>query len=41
VARQQAIAAEIGEAFRAAFLTIAVFGLAALGLAWSLPLRRV
>jgi MFS family permease len=41
LARQQAIAAEIGEAFRAAFLTIAVFGLAALGLAWSLPIRRV
>ena len=40
-ARQAIIHAEIGDAFRAAFLTIAAFtGIGAL-LAWSLPLRQV
>jgi EmrB/QacA subfamily drug resistance transporter len=40
-ARQAAVQAEIGDAFRAAFITIAAFtGIGTL-LAWSLPLRRV
>jgi predicted MFS family arabinose efflux permease len=40
-ARQAMIHAQIGEAFRAAFLTIAAFtGIGAV-LAWSLPLRRL
>jgi len=40
-ARQAAVQAQIGEAFRAAFLTIAAFtGIGTL-LAWTLPLRRL
>ena len=40
-ARQAIIQTEIGQAFRAAFLTVAAFtGIGAL-LAWSMPLRRV
>jgi hypothetical protein len=40
-ARQTIIQAEIADAFRWAFLTIAVFtGMASL-LAWTLPLRRI
>jgi hypothetical protein len=40
-ARQSAVQAQIGEAFRAAFLTIAAFtGIGTL-LAWTLPLRRL
>jgi EmrB/QacA subfamily drug resistance transporter len=40
-ARQAVVQAEIGDAFRAAFLTIAAFtGIGTL-LAWSLPLRRI
>ncbi len=40
-ARQAIVQAEIGQAFRAAFLTVAAFtGIGAL-LAWSMPLRRV
>jgi hypothetical protein len=40
-ARQAIVASEIGEAFRAAFLTIAVFTSLGTWLAWTLPLRRV
>jgi hypothetical protein len=40
-ARQAIVQAEIGDAFRAAFITIAAFtGIGTL-LAWTLPLRRV
>ena len=40
-ARQAIVQAEIGDAFRAAFLTIAAFtGIGTL-LAWSMPLRRL
>jgi len=40
-ARQAAVHAEIGDAFRCAFLTIAVFTGMATWLAWSLPMRRL
>ena len=40
-ARQAAVHAQIGEAFRAAFLTIAAFTGMATVLAWTLPLRRL
>jgi EmrB/QacA subfamily drug resistance transporter len=40
-ARQAVIHAQIGEAFRAAFLTIAAFTGVGTLLAWSLPLRRL
>ena len=40
-ARQAIVHAEIGDAFRAAFLTIATFTGCATLLAWSLPLRRL
>ncbi len=40
-ARQAAVAAEIGDAFRAAFITIAIFTSIGTWLAWSLPLRRL
>jgi len=40
-ARRVVVEAEIGDAFRAAFVTVAAFtGLGAC-LAWSIPLRRV
>jgi MFS family permease len=39
--RQGVVQAEIGGAFRAAFLSIAGFGLVAMILAWTLPLRRI
>jgi hypothetical protein len=39
--RQVAIAAEIANAFRAAFLTMAIIATMAMGLAWSLPIRRI
>jgi hypothetical protein len=39
--RQTVIHAQIGEAFRAAFLTIAGFTCAGAVLAWTLPLRRL
>jgi len=40
-ARQAAITAEIGEAFRAAFVTVAAFTGLGAWLAWSIPMRRV
>ena len=40
-ARQAIVHAEIGDAFRAAFLTIASFTGCGFLLAWSLPLRRL
>ena len=40
-ARQTAIEAEIGDAFRAVFVTIAAFTGLGAWLAWSIPLRRV
>jgi EmrB/QacA subfamily drug resistance transporter len=40
-ARQAAIQAQIGDAFRAAFLTVAVFTSIGAWLAWSMPLRRL
>ncbi len=40
-ARQAAVSSEIGDAFRAAFLTIALFTGCGTWLAWSLPLRRI
>jgi EmrB/QacA subfamily drug resistance transporter len=40
-ARQAAITAEIGEAFRAAFMTVAAFTGLGAWLAWSIPMRRV
>ena len=40
-ARQAVVQSEIGDAFRAAFITIAAFTGVATWLAWSLPLRRV
>jgi len=40
-ARQAIVQAEIGDAFRAAFITIATFTAAGAALAWSLPLRRL
>jgi EmrB/QacA subfamily drug resistance transporter len=40
-ARRVIIEAEIGEAFRAAFLTVAAFTAVGAWLAWSMPLRRV
>jgi hypothetical protein len=40
-AQQAIVHAEIGEAFRAAFLTIAAFTGVGAVLAWSLPLRRL
>jgi hypothetical protein len=40
-ARQAVVQAEIGEAFRAAFLTVAAFTGVGAWLAWSMPLRRV
>lgn len=40
-ARQAIVHAEIGDAFRAAFITIATFTGAGALLAWSLPLRRL
>jgi hypothetical protein len=40
-ARQAAIVAEIGQAFRAAFVTVAVFTTIGAWLAWTTPLRRV
>jgi hypothetical protein len=40
-ARQAAVQAQIGEAFRAAFLAVAAFtGMGAV-LAWTLPMRRI
>ena len=40
-ARQAAVQGEIGQAFRAAFLTVAAFTGIGAWLAWSMPLRRV
>jgi len=40
-ARQAIVQAEIGDAFRAAFIAIATFTAAGAALAWSLPLRRL
>jgi EmrB/QacA subfamily drug resistance transporter len=40
-ARQAAVEAEIGQAFRAAFVTVAAFTGIGAWLAWSIPLRRV
>ncbi len=40
-ARQAIVQAEIGGAFRAAFVTIAAFTAIGAWLAWSMPLRRV
>jgi EmrB/QacA subfamily drug resistance transporter len=40
-ARRAAIAAEIGQAFRAAFMTVAAFTAIGAWLAWSMPLRRL
>jgi EmrB/QacA subfamily drug resistance transporter len=40
-ARQAAVEAEIGEAFRAVFVTVAAFTGIGAWLAWSIPLRRV
>jgi len=40
-ARQAIVQAEIGEAFRAAFITIATFTGVGTLLAWSTPLRRL
>jgi EmrB/QacA subfamily drug resistance transporter len=40
-ARQAVIQAEIGNAFRAAFLTIATFTAGGVWLAWTMPLRRI
>jgi len=40
-ARQAIVQAEIGQAFRAAFLTVAAFTGVGAVLAWSMPLRRV
>ena len=40
-ARQAVVQAEIGQAFRAAFVTVATFTAIGAWLAWSMPLRRV
>jgi len=40
-ARQAAVRMQIGEAFRAAFVTIAAFTSVGAWLAWSMPLRRL
>jgi hypothetical protein len=40
-AKQAAIETQIGEAFRAAFVTVAAFTGIGAWLAWSIPLRRV
>jgi hypothetical protein len=40
-ARQAMVQAEIGQAFRAALVTIAAFTAIGASLAWSMPLRRV
>jgi EmrB/QacA subfamily drug resistance transporter len=40
-ARQAVIVAEVTDAFRAAFLAVAVFATGALALAWSIPMRRL
>lgn len=40
-ARRGVLQAEIADAFRAAFLTIAGFAAIGLGLAWSIPVRRI
>jgi EmrB/QacA subfamily drug resistance transporter len=40
-AERAAIASEIGSAFRAAFLTVAGFGVLATFLAWTIPMRRI
>ena len=40
-ARQAMIQSEIGNAFRAAFVTIAIFTSFGTWLAWSLPMRRI
>jgi hypothetical protein len=40
-ARQAIVQAEIGQAFRAAFVTVAAFTGLGAWLAWSIPLRRV
>jgi hypothetical protein len=40
-ARQAIVQSEIAGAFRAAFLTIALFTTAGTWLAWSMPLRRL
>ena len=40
-ARRAVIVAEVAEAFRAAFLAVAVFAMGALALAWSIPMRRL
>ena len=40
-ARRALIVSEVAEAFRGAFLAIAVFATGALALAWSLPMRRL
>jgi MFS family permease len=40
-ARQAAVHAEIGRAFRAAFLAVTTFAAAGLALAWSIPARRL
>ncbi|MBV8096755.1 MAG: MFS transporter [Acetobacteraceae bacterium] len=40
-ARRTVVQAEIAEAFRYAFLTIAAFAFCGMGLAWSIPVRRL
>jgi hypothetical protein len=40
-ARQVAVRMQIGEAFRAAFVTVAAFTAIGAWLAWSMPLRRL
>jgi hypothetical protein len=40
-ARQAIVQSEIADAFRTAFLTIALFTTAGTWLAWSMPLRRI
>jgi len=40
-ARRAVVQAQIADAFRAAFLTVAGFAAAALGLAWWIPMRRI
>ena len=40
-ARQAVVQAEIGEAFRAVFVTMSVFTAIGAWLGWSMPLRRV
>jgi hypothetical protein len=40
-AQRAAIVSQIGSAFRAAFLTVAGFGVFATLLAWTIPMRRI